>query len=361
MPAAALSQPAGGRVAAQWQVQPAAGPSSLAAARLPAPRRSRTSLRPEAFAQPGCAPGQRHDDGTYERVLRYPNGDERRIRYPLPPSEDLRSEDLTDGCWADSCWEPRAQWLGLAGGAGGDVQARAAAATAAVPQQAPAPGGFLPQQQPPAEPERSQLPASPMELLRYLNSPEYQRSQEEVWARVRGSYEVLDAVPWVAPRPLYLLATEQQEQPSASAAAAAAVRFGADAAPGQTYTLRTRVAKDEMEDELSRLVLRRRAADGSPLIRCSEMKDGVVAFEDEADAERYGELLEADGSAQVSVARCDSHELFRTVQDVRAVVVLLRRQEGPAPFLPQPHQLATSLRRGEEAGGSGASGQPLFD
>lgn len=32
---------------------------------------------------------------------------------------------------------------------------------------------------------------------------------------------------------------------------------------------------------------------------CSEMKDGVVAFEDEADAERYGELLEADGSAQV--------------------------------------------------------------
>lgn len=32
----------------------------------------------------------------------------------------------------------------------------------------------------------------------------------------------------------------------------------------------------------------------------SEMKDGVVAFEDEADAERYGELLEADGSAQVS-------------------------------------------------------------
>jgi hypothetical protein len=65
-------------------------------------------------------------------------------------------------------------------------------------------------------------------------------------------------------------------------------------------------------------------------------------------------------TAQVSVARCDSHELFRTVQDVHAVVVLLRRQEGPSPFLPQPHQLATALRRGEEAGSS-ASGQPLFD
>lgn len=29
-----------------------------------------------------------------------------------------------------------------------------------------------------------------MELLRYLNSPEYQQAQEEQWARVRGSYEV---------------------------------------------------------------------------------------------------------------------------------------------------------------------------
>lgn len=87
--------------------------------------------------------------------------------------------------------------------------------------------------------------------------------------------QVLDAVPWVAPRPLYLLATEQREQPSASAAAAAAVRFGADAAPGQTYTLRTRVAQDGMEDELSRLVLRRRAADGSNLIRCRCAKGWV--------------------------------------------------------------------------------------
>lgn len=29
-----------------------------------------------------------------------------------------------------------------------------------------------------------------MELLRFLTSPEHQRSQEELWQRVRGSYEV---------------------------------------------------------------------------------------------------------------------------------------------------------------------------
>lgn len=34
------------------------------------------------------------------------------------------------------------------------------------------------------------MPSSPMELLRYLNSPEYKQAQEEQWARVRSSYQV---------------------------------------------------------------------------------------------------------------------------------------------------------------------------
>lgn len=114
--------------------------------------------------------------------------------------------------------------------------------------------------------------------------------------------QVLDAVPWVAPRPLFLLATEQRQQPSMSAAAAAAVRFGSNASPGLTYSLRTRVAKAEAADELS-MVLKKRSADGSALISCSEMKDGVVAFEDEADAERYRQQLEAEGSEEVGGCR----------------------------------------------------------
>lgn len=58
---------------------------------------------------------------------------------------------------------------------------------------------------------------------------------------------------------------------------------------------------------------------------------------------------------QVSIVRCDSHELFRSVQDVRGVVVLLR---AGGDLLPQPHQLATSLRSQAE---DAAGGQPLFD
>lgn len=43
-------------------------------------------------------------------------------------------------------------------------------------------------------------------------------------------------------------------------------------------------------------ILGRRRADGSSLIRCEELKDGIVAFEDDADAHRFASLLEADGT-----------------------------------------------------------------
>lgn len=93
--------------------------------------------------------------------------------------------------------------------------------------------------------------------------------------------QVLEGCPWVGPKPVYVLALEQPASET-----------------GLTYTLRTRVARQEMEDELSR-VLGRRRADGSGLIHCSEMRDGVVTFEDDADAERFGQLLEADGLGEV--------------------------------------------------------------
>ncbi len=78
-------------------------------------------------------------------------------------------------------------------------------------------------------------------------------------------------------------------------------------------------------------------------------------------------VLHASAPLQVSIARCDSHELFRSVQDVKAVVVLLRRG---GPLLPQPQQLATSLRSPPESGdsagkpgshGGRGSSDPMFD
>lgn len=46
-------------------------------------------------------------------------------------------------------------------------------------------------------------------------------------------------------------------------------------------------------------VLGRRRADGSSLISVSEMRDGIITFESEADAQRYGALLEAEGHLEV--------------------------------------------------------------
>lgn len=48
-------------------------------------------------------------------------------------------------------------------------------------------------------------------------------------------------------------------------------------------------------------VLQRTRADGSALIRVEQVVDGVVAFENEADAQRYRELLVADGADEVCV------------------------------------------------------------
>ena len=87
-------------------------------------------------------------------------------------------------------------------------------------------------------------------------------------------------------------------------------------------------------------VLGRRRLDGSTLIRVEEMQDGVVAFEDEDDAQTFATLLEADSASDVAIVRGDSHVLFRTVAEVSACVVLLRSGVD----IPQPQQLAVSLR-----------------
>jgi len=43
-------------------------------------------------------------------------------------------------------------------------------------------------------------------------------------------------------------------------------------------------------------VLGKRQADGDSLMRVEALRDGIVAFEDEADSQRYASLLEAEGT-----------------------------------------------------------------
>ena len=118
-------------------------------------------------------------------------------------------------------------------------------------------------------------------------------------------------------------------------------------------------------------VLGRWLPDGSSVIRVEELRDGIVAFEEEADAHRFASLLEADGTevsqschiqcpspvltaclssadcletVQAVVAQCDGHELFRESQAVRAIIVLIRQCSGLSCHLPMPEELASALR-----------------
>lgn len=252
----------------------------------------------------------RPSGATYERILRYPDGRERRIRYPVP------SEDATL-CGGDE-WETRNAWKAARARTTSQLPSRPTPPQPAAPRKPAAPPP------PPDRPPES-IPDSPLALLRFLTSDAHKEAQRREWEEVKGSYEILQGCPWPVPRPLYVIAAHQP---------------GSDA--GLTHTLRTRLPLADVENELTRVLRGKAAADaGKPLIRCSEMVDGIVTFETEDDAEQYGELLEQGGTAEgVAVARCDSHELFRSVQGAKGAVVLLRKG-GKVPF---PHQLAAALK-----------------
>ena len=60
------------------------------------------------------------------------------------------------------------------------------------------------------------------------------------------------------------------------------------------------IAWDE-EAELQLQVLGKKRPDGGHLLSVSELQDGIVTFEDPDDAERYGNLLEAEGRLEVQL------------------------------------------------------------
>ncbi|CAK0750131.1 hypothetical protein CVIRNUC_001966 [Coccomyxa viridis] len=260
------------------------------------------------FTRP-CTNGGR----TYERVLRYPSGQERRIRYPVADEEDSWPGDPTRS-YAEG-WDPdRWDSLDIIQASGQVIRTEMGSSARS--------GSAAPAEVQQQDDKVTMLPSSPAELLRHIQSDGYKQAQADQAQRVRGSFEILEGSPWLQSQPIYVLAVQQP-----------------DSEHGLTYTLRVRVSKPEAENELSR-VLGKRRADGSPLLSVSELRDGIVTFEDGDDAERYGNLLEADGHMEVLVARADSHELFRAAQGVHSLVILLRS----GCHLPLPEQLSAALR-----------------
>lgn len=203
---------------------------------------------------------------TQDRVLRYPDGVVRTIRYPVPaqyptsaPPADAEA-DAPDraaspisaaewhicgendvGCllvaaydvdsslpgaapvgdlWGDERRESSDEDLPLppletvTDSDDSDDDTAVATGTAAAGTEAPARGRG--EASPSSQAATSNLPASPAELLALFTSDEYRQRQREHERRVHGSYRLLFGSPWVATRDLFVLAVQRagQEHPA---------------------------------------------------------------------------------------------------------------------------------------------------
>ena len=256
--------------------------------------------------------------GVTERVLRYPGGHTRVIRYPEPeaPAEAASALGVRDP--RRELPDPREgrYWLP---GLEGDVDN---------PQPPP------PEEEPPAravvEAPRGGSPSSaldsPAALLQHLRAEEEGRRAEE--ERVRGSFEVHSSCPWLEPREVWVV-----------------VSVG-EAGEGSLFTMRARQAQAEAEDELNKLLKHRRPGGGN-ILSFSKMCDGVLAFRGEEQALACCDALELAGvgpAGRLDVVALGSHELFRMAGDARAVVVVLKEQEDG--WVPDVRQLRSALGGG---------------
>lgn len=247
-----------------------------------------------------CSFSKQHH--TQVRVLRYPSGETRYIRYPVDATMDLDEEEENEGF---ACWDVSGLW-GVNARAGGHARPQSGSR------------------------HKHQLPTSShqpsvQETAAYLEGLFAASYEAQPLVDVDHCYQVLHGCPWVLPRPVFVLACK-----GPGAAAEDDIR--------NTYTLRTKVEQEGAADALAKLLKKQHLSD---VLEVAEMRDGVVAFEAAADADRFASKLEEEGHSQVMIAEVDSHKLFRMVSDVRALVVLLPRGTD----IPAPYQLAASLKQ----------------
>ncbi|MEW5308558.1 MAG: hypothetical protein WDW38_000508 [Sanguina aurantia] len=259
----------------------------------------------------------RREPTGYERILRYPEG-ERLLRYPqtLDGSEEqshvVEAGDSEDGRDAYESqehlyWDECDLW-GSACNPAAAYQTAPAAVSAAVDLPPVAPTVVIPS----------------VDIMRQL-----QLRQAEAWQHVRDSYQILHGCPWVNHRPLFILVT----QPNSGSDQVDAASEGLLT----MYALRTRVDLPAAEDVGQVFA----GLDLGSRLSFSQVKNGIVSFEREQDAEAYAATLaEEDVDTVVSAVEVDSHELFVLADDIRSVVVHV----GPHDIQPLPYQLASVLQ-----------------
>eukprot|EP00892_Ulva_mutabilis_P005700 jgi/Ulvmu1/3501/UM162_0008.1 len=286
---------------------------------------------------------------TYDRILRYPDGAVRTIRYPDDPVAQSGVETAgSEGAPSD--------WHICGENDSSCTFSPNFDDESSLPGAAPVEqlwGTVAPSKQvPPADKEATpfleefdQLPASPAALLEFLASDAYRQAQGAHTDQVHESFKILHGCPWVAQRPLLTVAVPQRsrEEPAA-------------------YTLPVAVQQDDHGAELARLV-------GDPSLAGKlthrRMQDGVIAFADASAAMQFRDKLQAAGSLAAALTEVDSHALFRASADAQHVVVLVGPEHADSAvaastmgahvdddldvqrkdvFVPSPAELAAALR-----------------
>eukprot|EP00899_Mesostigma_viride_P022880 jgi/Mesvir1/3777/Mv08224-RA.1 len=163
---------------------------------------------------------------------------------------------------------------------------------------------------------------TPADLVRYRDK--LRSSPEDTVDHERPHFEVLEHDPWYGESKLtYVIAR------------------GVDGVEG-LFTMKTRYQRDDVGDELSWILTKGRPQSPrkNKFLTVADIREGLLAFEELDDAERYNVLLEADGHANLIVAEVESSELFSIAQKARHLVILFRQGAS----LPLPDHLAQSLK-----------------
>jgi len=277
--------------------------------RLMIPARCRAYSQDLASSQSGRF--EKNSHGV--RVLRYPDGRERTIRYPLPSMN-------TGPSIAGMPMSPSSV-----------LHATLVAGTPIDPQQAraesPAQSGVTPLSgnTPPGPKEAStfaaneassEIPTTAEAFLRWAQSGERDRVRKELLTRAKSSYQVAEQNVFPSNRPLFAL-----------------MRCLEGGQTAELFTLRTRREHGRMQDELNALlktpVVRGGSGEGGgaepPRMTFLDVRDGVLAFQRADDAQRYAELMRAeDQFGDVEMVSVGSDELFALTEGAQALVVLFK-------------------------------------
>ena len=133
------------------------------------------------------------------------------------------------------------------------------------------------------------------------------------WDYAKSSFQILESCPWLESRPLWVLGT---------------LDSGGNV---QSFTLRTRLGREQMEEELESLIGKK--------IHVSHLTDGLITFESKGIAEYFAEE-NSNPNTELFAFEVESHELFQMTTEAKAVVVLMKNTKSN----PGVRMLATVLR-----------------